>query len=97
MADKAVDAWGTPKLDFETGKVNGNGLVNIDNNTTLNNSNLSSLLNELLGSLNNNQNTEPQLIFNLYGDIDDDKRMEKFLNAVRKELNWNNKTAGRTV
>lgn len=97
MADKAVDAWGTPKLDFETGKVNGNGLVNIDNNTTLNNSNLSSLLNELLGSLNDNQNTEPQLIFNLYGDIDDDKRMEKFLNAVRKELNWNNKTAGRTV
>lgn len=71
--------------------------VNIDNIGVLSNNGLADLLNKLSASLNSNNNSEPTLIFNLYGDIDDDKRMEKFLNAVRKELAWNNKTAGRTV
>jgi len=71
--------------------------LNIDNIGVLSNNGLADLLNKLSASLNSNNNSEPTLIFNLYGDIDDDKRMEKFLNAVRKELAWNNKTAGRTV
>lgn len=36
-------------------------------------------------------------IFNLYGDMDNEDRMEKFLEAVRREIAWNNETAGRTV
>ena len=35
--------------------------------------------------------------FNLYGDIDNEERMEKFIEAVRRELSWNNNLAGRTV
>lgn len=36
-------------------------------------------------------------IFNLYGDVDSEERMRKFVDAVRKEISWNNITAGRTV
>ena len=37
------------------------------------------------------------IIFNLYGDVDNDDRMRKIVDAVRRELAWNNKTAGRTL
>jgi len=37
------------------------------------------------------------IIFNLYGDVDNDDRMRKIVDAVRRELAWNNKTAGRTI
>lgn len=35
--------------------------------------------------------------FNLYGDMDNEDRMKKFIEAVEKEINWNNVTAGRTI
>lgn len=35
-------------------------------------------------------------VFNLYGDIDNEERMEKFVEAVRREISWNNMLAGRT-
>lgn len=35
--------------------------------------------------------------FNLYGDIDNEERMERIINEVRKAMDWNNATAGRTV
>ena len=35
--------------------------------------------------------------FNLYGDIDNEDRMERIINEVRKAMDWNNNTAGRTV
>ena len=37
------------------------------------------------------------IIVNVYGDIDNDKRIRELVDAVRRELSWNNKTAGRTV
>lgn len=42
-------------------------------------------------------NASVNYIFNLYGDMDNEDRMEKFLEAVRREIAWNNETAGRTV
>lgn len=36
-------------------------------------------------------------IINIYGDVDNDDRVKQIVDAVRRELNWDNKTAGRTV
>lgn len=36
-------------------------------------------------------------IINIYGDIDNEKRIQEIVDAIRRELNWNNITAGRTV
>ena len=35
--------------------------------------------------------------FNLYGDIDNEDRMQKFIDAVVRELQWKNETAGRNI
>ena len=96
MAGEAVDAWGTPKFDtlFD---MEGAGEFNIDkitgNNTNSNVTNLLGKIIEILSALNGNGD----MIFNLYGDMDNEDRMEKFLDAVRRDLNWDNDTAGRTV
>ena len=47
------------------------------------------------GALQGNGNVS--YTFNLYGDMDNEERMEKFIEAVRRELSWNNNLAGRTV
>ena len=36
-------------------------------------------------------------IINVYGDVDSDKRVREIVEAVRRELSFNNETAGRTV
>ena len=36
-------------------------------------------------------------IINVYGDVDSEKRVQEIVDAVRHELNWDNKTAGRSV
>lgn len=48
------------------------------------------------GNANFNRNMgNVSYIFNLYGDMDNEDRMEKFIEAVRREINWNNDLAGR--
>ncbi len=37
------------------------------------------------------------VIINVYGDVDSDKRIQQIVDAVTRELSWNNETAGRTV
>ena len=37
------------------------------------------------------------IVFNLYGDMDDETRMNKFVDAVIRRLSFENETAGRTV
>ena len=55
-------------------------------------------LNDSLSNLNVLQGgISRDIIVNVYGDIDNDKRIRELVEAVRKELSWNNKTAGRTV
>ena len=36
-------------------------------------------------------------IINVYGDVDSEKRVQEIVDAIRHELNWDNKTAGRSV
>lgn len=36
-------------------------------------------------------------VINVYGDVDSDKRVQEIVDAVRRELSWNNTTAGRSV
>jgi hypothetical protein len=61
-----------------------------------------------LGNSASNQNTSGTVngngaggnvnyTFNLYGDIDNEDRMQKFIDAVVRELQWNNETAGRNI
>ena len=91
IGSDAVKSWGNPELKYDV-----NGLViGVDNERY--NSNLESLLKQILDKLNNNMNGQPTLIFNHYGDIDNEDRMQKFVDAVIRELQWDNKTAGRTV
>ena len=37
------------------------------------------------------------MVINVYGDVDNDRRVQQIVEAVRRELNWNNTTAGRRV
>ena len=36
-------------------------------------------------------------IINIYGDVDSDKRVNEIVEVIRRELHWDNATAGRTV
>ena len=52
---------------------------------------------EVSGSNSGSGDIPVSYTFNLYGDIDNEERMQKFLDAVRREIEWNNNTAGRSV
>ena len=97
MAGEAVNAWGTPSFEYGFENITKKDEFNIGNVEANSYKNLEGLLNKILDALSKQNNSEPSLTFNLYGDMDEEKRMEKFLKAVRRELNWNNKTAGRTI
>ena len=97
MANSAVDAWGTPSFQYGFENITKKDGVNIGNIEGNDNRNIIDLLNQLLDALNKKSDGEPTLTFNLYGDMDNEDRMQKFLEAVRRELNWNNATAGRTI
>ena len=36
-------------------------------------------------------------VINVYGDVDSEKRVQEIVDAVRRELSWDNTTAGRSV
>ena len=52
---------------------------------------------EVSGSNSSSGDIPVSYTFNLYGDIDNEERMQKFIDAVRRELEFNNATAGRSV
>jgi len=37
------------------------------------------------------------IIINIEGDVDSDRRVNQIIDVVRRELNWDNRTAGRTI
>lgn len=91
LAKTVVDGWGNPQFGY--GFEDSEFTLNQGNMN--NNSDLTLLLNkiiELLMNLNGGN-----FIFNHYGDIDNEEKMERILEAVRRELSWNNQTAGRSV
>ena len=97
MAGEAVDAWGVPVFDYGFNNIKGNGAVDIDSVASNQDSRVEVLLNKILDALNEFEGNEPSMTFNLYGDMDEERKMQRFLDAVRKELAWNNSTAGRDI
>ncbi len=55
------------------------------------------LLNNSFGSSNSGVLASNETVINIYGDVDNDDRVRQIVDAVRRELAWNNATAGRTI
>ena len=49
------------------------------------------------GGSSNTVSGQVSYTFNLYGDIDNEERMQRFVDEVRRQIDWNNATAGRTM
>lgn len=59
---------------------------------TINNGSIENILKQILQKLNGNQ------VFNIsIGSVDDEKRIREFIDAVKRDLSWDNETAGRGV
>lgn len=90
LGKNLISAWNNPQLDldgeFSVDKVDGKN----DNISSL-----ETLLTKILEALSRQSGNTYQ--FTLNGDVDNEERMQKFLDAVRRELEWNNATAGRSV
>ena len=48
-------------------------------------------------AVNHGSSGQVSYTFNLYGDIDNEERMQRFVDEVRRQIDWNNETAGRTM
>ena len=83
-AGNAVDAWGTPSFEYGFNARSEKFTPTGTSGGAGNN-----------GNPGNNANVTYN--FNLYGDMDNEDRMQKFIDAVVRELQWNNATAGRNM
>ena len=94
MAGKAVDSWGNPTFGYSLEGTTD--LTNVNNGLEL--GEILRLLGELVSAIKggdskgNISNT-----FVLNGDMDSEDRMRKFIDAVIREMDWDNNTAGRTI
>ena len=91
LAKTVVEGWGNPQFAYG---FSGGGFK-LNNDSINDNSDLIMLLNTIIGLLKNNNGGN--YVFNHYGDLDDEEKMERILEFIRRELSWNNKTAGRSV
>ena len=91
LAKDVVDSWGNPQFDYGF----ADNDFKLSNYSVGNNSDLTMLLNTIISLLQNSNGGN--FVFNHYGDIDNEEKMERILEAIRRELSWNNQTAGRTV
>ena len=48
-------------------------------------------------SLLDNVGTTQEINITINGDIDNEDRLQYFVDRIRSEMNWNNRTAGRSV
>ncbi len=98
-SDKTGLALATGKLGSSiTNTFNPDLTPNVNSfnsNYTNENNTIIRLLNELIGVVRNNQNGHGELVFNHYGDVDTEERMEKILQYIQRALQWDNDTAGR--
>ena len=85
-----LENWGNPEFDYTVA-----GTMDMESGVTGSGA-VEGLLNRILESLTNPQGNG-SVTFNLYGDIDSEERMQRFIDAVRRDLEWNNNTSGRTV
>ena len=91
LAKTAVEGWGNPQFEYGF----GNKELKLNNDAIINNSDLTTLLNIIIDLLKNSNGGN--FVFNHYGDLDNEEKMERILEFIRRELSWNNKTAGRSV
>lgn len=75
----------------------GSDIVDAFGNPTLETSFANSQLIGSSGSTSGSYVPGGDTVINIYGDVDSDKRVQEIVDAVRRELNWNNVTAGRSV
>jgi hypothetical protein len=79
-----VRSWGNPSFDYSF----QGSMSNLENMGSKSN-------------IDNAGNGQPpvtyNLNFNLYGDMDNEERMQKFLNYVIEYMDWDNSTAGRNM
>ena len=89
-----VDSWGNPELDYMLNQVlNRDGKADkMDNNS------LVELVRVIIDLIKNQpKGNTGNFTFNHYGDTDNEERMEKIIEAVRRDFYWNNEKAGRNV
>ena len=91
LAKTTVEGWGTPQFEYGF----DNKELKLNNDAIVNNSDLTLLLNIIIDLLKNSN--AGNFVFNHYGDLDNEEKMERILEFIRRELSWNNKTAGRSV
>ena len=84
-ATDMVNSWGDPNLNYNIASAGSAG-----------NGTIVQLLTELITAVKSN-NAHGDMIFNMNGDMDNEERMKRFLEYVKEYLDWDNKTAGRTV
>lgn len=98
MANKAVNAWGTPVFDysFQNKGINNNNNGSVTNDGLTNNSKLELLLSEIVNLLKTNRNGNT-MNFTLNGDMDNEERMQNFVDEIIRQLQWDNDTAGRNT
>ena len=91
LAKTVVEGWGNPQFAYG---FSDDGFK-LNNDSINDNSDLTLLLNTIIELLRNNNGKN--FVFNHYGDLDNEEKMERILEFIRRELSWNNKTAGRSV
>lgn len=93
-AKDIVHAWGSPELEYQVNQL----LDKESQNTKNDNNSLIELLRIIIDILRNLPKPEGgSFTFNHYGDTDSEERMERILEAVRRDFYWNNEKAGRNV
>lgn len=89
-----VKSWGNPNLSYSIeGTIESNGDMN-----SFDISEILRLLNELVSAMKGGDNKgNISNTFVLQGDMDSEDRMRKFIDAVIREMQWDNDKAGRTI
>lgn len=94
-----VKSWGKPVLDIG---FRNNGIVAMGDSLEVNSNGtgeivklLTELINAVRNTTTNNSNNDYTFVLN--GDIDNEDRMQKFIDEIIRQMNWDNATAGRTM
>lgn len=90
-----MSAWGNPELDYYLNQILDK---HTDDDSKNDNQSMIELLRVIIDILRNLPKPEGgSFTFNHYGDTDSEERMERILEAVRRDFYWNNEKAGRNV
>ena len=90
-----MSAWGNPELDYYLNQILDK---HTDDDSKNDNQSMIELLRVIIDILRNLPKPEGgSFTFNHYGDTDSEQRMERILEAVRRDFYWNNEKAGRNT